>query len=146
MPTSSKMNLLLATPEPMNDGDSISSITDLRGKKPTQQQLYMERGVRICESNSADTRVRKAREAGHAPGSAADSPKSVVKTMVRQLCPCSIWRSTVEQRSICSSWKTLCWTRWRPERGCDCMGSLCRLPAPQREEPMLEQICWQACS
>ena len=66
-----------------------------------------------------------------------------------RLCPCNPRRSTVEQRSTCSLGRTPRQSRWMPEGGCDPMGSLCwsRLLAGLmtlwREEPILEQICWQ---
>ena len=57
-----------------------------------QQQL--ERGVRICErNNSADTKVSEEGGGGGAPGARAEIPlQPVVKTMVRQVVPCSQWR------------------------------------------------------
>lgn len=74
-------------------------------------------------------------------------PWPVVKTVVRQLLPCSLWRSTVEQRS---SWSPApCWRIWIPEGGCDLVGSSCwnRVLAGSvalwRKKPNLEQVCWQ---
>jgi len=61
-----------------------------------------------------------------------------------RLCPCSPWRSTVEQISTCSPGTSPCWSRWMPKKGCEPLGSLCwsrLLPgpvAPWREEPTLE--------
>jgi len=52
MPASSNMDLLLANAESISEGGSTSGITYLRrGKKPVQQQLQQERGVRIHERN-----------------------------------------------------------------------------------------------
>ena len=54
-----------------------------------QQQLQLERGVRICErNNSADTKVSEEGGGGGAPGAGAEIPlQPVGKTMVRQVVP-----------------------------------------------------------
>ncbi|TRZ19277.1 hypothetical protein HGM15179_007833 [Zosterops borbonicus] len=39
--------------------------------------------------------------------------------MVRRLCPCSPWRSTGMQRSICSPCRNPCQRRWMPKGGCE---------------------------
>ena len=76
-----------------------------------------------------------------------DTPKCLWTWIIpRQSSP---WKLRVEQRSSCSPWRTPCWSRWMPEGGCDPMGSLCwsrflEGPVdPWREEPTLEQVCWQ---
>jgi len=64
--------------------------------------------------------------------------------------PCSLWRSTVEQRSTCSLWKgpyagaggflKEAVTPW----GAPCWSGLLPGPVdPWREEPKPEQVCWQ---
>ncbi|CAM9379902.1 unnamed protein product, partial [Bubo scandiacus] len=74
----------------------------------------------------------------------------MVQPMVRQLCPCSPYWSTMEQIPTCSPWRTPRQSRGMPEGGCDPVGSPCwsRLlagpVAPWREEPTLEQVCWAA--
>jgi len=82
MPASSKTDPLLAKADPISNGGSASGITYRRGKKPAQQQLQPERGVRICERNSPeDTKVR----GGGAPGAGAELHlQPVEQTMVRQ--------------------------------------------------------------
>lgn len=51
-------------------------------------------------NNSADTNIRREGGGGHGPGTRADiSLLNVVKSMMRKVCPCSTWRSAVEQRS-----------------------------------------------
>ena len=55
----------------------------------------------------------------------------------------------MEQISTCSPWRTPRRSRWMPEGGCDPVGSphwsrlLAGPVVPWREEPMLEQVCWQ---
>jgi len=66
-----------------------------------------------------------------------------------RLCPCSPWRSMVEQISTCSLGRTPRGSRGMPEGSCDPVESPCwsrLLPGPValwREEPMPEQVCWQ---
>ena len=115
-------------------------------------QLQPERGVRRCErNNSADTKVREEGGGGGAPGAGAEIPlQPVVKTMVRQAVPLQPMEvnggadihlqpmedPTLEQVDV-------------PEGGCDPVGSphwsrlLAGPVAPWREEPRLEQVCWQ---
>ncbi|KAJ7405957.1 protein pxr1-like [Pitangus sulphuratus] len=59
MPAGSKMDPPLAKAEPISNGHRASGITQLRrGEATAQQQLQLERGVRIRERNSpADTKV-----------------------------------------------------------------------------------------
>ena len=83
------------------------------------------------------------------------TPRSVKKEgeevlqALEQRFLCSPWRLTVEQISTCSPWRTPHRSRWMPKGRCDPMGSLrwSRLLAgpvdPWREEPRLEQVCWQ---
>jgi len=64
--------------------------------------------VRLCErNNSADTKVSEEGEGRGAQDAGAESLplQPMMKTMVRQVVPCSPWRSTVEQISTCSPWK-----------------------------------------
>jgi len=114
-----------------------------------QQQLQLERGTRICvRKNSADTKISE--EAG-APGTGAELPlQTMEKTMVRQAVPLQpmeahsgadihlqlVEDSMPQQVDV-------------PKGGCDFVESLCwsRLlvgpVAPWREQPMVEQVCWQ---
>jgi len=107
--------------------------------------------VRICErNNSADTKVSEG-GGGGAPSTRSEVPlQPVEQTMVRQAVPLQPMEvhggadihlqlmedPTPEQVDV-------------PEGGSDPVGSLCwsRLlagpVAPWREEPMLEQVCWQ---
>lgn len=62
--------------------------------------------------------------------------------MLRELCPCSSWRSREEQRSTCSLWKAPRQSRWMPRGGCDPVGNphwrrSCK--DLEQEESMLEQ-------
>ena len=108
--------------------------------------------MRICErNNSADTKVSEEGGGGGAPGTRAEIPlQPLVKTMVRQavsLQPMEVHGGadihlqpvedpTLQQVDV-------------PEGGCDPVGSPCwsrLLVGPVelwREEPMLEQVCWQ---
>ncbi|GAB0181526.1 hypothetical protein GRJ2_000617900 [Grus japonensis] len=108
--------------------------------------------MRICErNNSADTKVSEEGGAGGAPGSRAEIPlQPVEKTMVRQAVPPQPMEDDGEHRfhlqpvedSMLEQVDAL-------KGGCDPVGSLFwrRLlagpVAPWREEPMLEQVCWQ---
>ncbi|GAB0186196.1 E3 ubiquitin-protein ligase MARCHF3 [Grus japonensis] len=85
MPAGSKMDPLLAKAKPISDGGSASGVTELRRKKPAQQQLQLERGVRVCErNNSADTKVSEEGGGGGAPGAGAEILlQPLEKTMVR---------------------------------------------------------------
>jgi len=133
--TGSKTDLPLAKVEPISNGGSASETAYLR-RREKPAQLQPERGVGICErNNSADTKLSQEGGGGCAPGARVES--------------CSPWRSTVEQISTCSSWRTPRRGRWMPEGGCDPMGSPCwsrLLPgsvAAWREEPTPEHVCWQ---
>lgn len=122
MPNSSKLDLQLAKSAPISSHANNSGITYLKSEKKTKNkcaQLQPKRGARICERNNySDTRVS---EKGERIAQVPLQP--VVKTVVRQLFPCSLWRSTVEQRSPWSS--APCWSRWIPEGGCDPVGNPC---------------------
>ncbi|GAB0186509.1 acid sphingomyelinase-like phosphodiesterase 3b [Grus japonensis] len=92
MPDGSKMDPPLAKAKPISSSGSASGITELRGgkiKKPAQQQLQLERGVRRCErNNSADTKTSEEGGGGGAPGTGAEIPlQPMEKTMVRQAVP-----------------------------------------------------------
>lgn len=77
----------------------------------------------------------------------------MVKTTVRKLVPLQPIRLMVEQLSACSLQGTAFWRWWMQgpvdEGGCEPMGNSCwsRLLAGPvilwRQEPMLEQVCWQ---
>ncbi|GAB0183808.1 AN1-type zinc finger protein 5-like [Grus japonensis] len=147
MPAGSKMDLLLAKAEPI-------SILKKGRKKPQnlQHNSSWERGVRTCErNNSADTQVSEEGGGGGAPGTGAEIPlQPLEKTMVRQAVPLQpvdvdggadihlqpMEDPTLEQVDA-------------PEGGCDPVGSphwsrlLAGPVAPWREEPGLEQVCWQ---
>ncbi|GAB0203478.1 acid sphingomyelinase-like phosphodiesterase 3b [Grus japonensis] len=171
MPASSNTDQLLAKAEPISDGGSASGITELRREKNPQtqqkthkEQLQPERGVRVCErNNSTDTRVSEGGREG-APGVGAEIPlQPVEKTMVRQTVPlqpvevhggADIHLQPVEvhggadihlqpmEDPTPEQVET-------PEGGCDPVGSLhwskllAGPVAPWREEPRLEQVCWQ---
>lgn len=63
--------------------------------------------------NSADPEVSKEGGAGDALCTGAEiSLQSLMKTTVSKLPPCSLWRSTAEQRFTCSPWFT-CAPAWR---------------------------------
>ncbi|KAK4828110.1 hypothetical protein QYF61_023472 [Mycteria americana] len=123
-----------------------------RVKKTPRCSSSWERGVRTCErNNSADTKVSEEGGGGGAPGTGAEIPlQPVVKTMVRQAVPlqptevhggADIYLQPVEDPMLEQV--------DAPEGGCDPMGSLrwSRLLAGPvdswREEPRLEQVCWQ---
>jgi len=117
-----------------------------------QWQLQLERGVRTCEKNdSADTKVSEEVGGGDAPGAGAEiALHPMEKTMVRQADP-------LQPMEVHSAADTHLQPREDPtpeqvdvpKGGCDPVGSLCwsRLlagpVAPWREEPMLQQVCWQ---
>ena len=108
--------------------------------------------MRICErSNSADTKVSEEGGAGGAPGTRAEIPlQPLVQPMVRQAVPLQPTEvnggadlhlqpgeePTPEQVDA-------------PEEGCEPVGSprwrrlLAGAVDPWREEPTLEQVCWQ---
>ncbi|XP_072707914.1 uncharacterized protein [Ciconia boyciana] len=151
MPASSKVDLPLAKAEPVGDGGSASGITYLRSGGKTAQ-LQMERGVRICERNSpADTKASEERGGGGAPGAGAEIPlQPLVKTMVRQAVPlqpmevhggADIHLQPVEDptpervdapKGVCDPMESPRWSRL-----------LAGPVDPWREEPTLEQVCWQ---
>jgi len=144
----SKMDLLLAKAEPISDGGSTSEITYLRrGEKSVK--MAVERGVRYEGNNSADTKGSGEGGAGGAPDAGADFLQPMEKIMVRQAVPLQ----SMEVHSGAD-------LHWQPreesmpeqgggKRGCDPVGSpRCRrlLARPVdlwREEPTLEQVCWQ---
>ncbi|KAJ7411755.1 hypothetical protein WISP_101120 [Willisornis vidua] len=102
-----------ATPAGSKKAKSISSggspfgITDLRRRCKRAAQQQAERGVRKHESsNSASTEFSEGGTGG-APGARVEVPlQPMVQIMVRQLCPCSPWRSMGEMRHTCSPWRT----------------------------------------
>ena len=71
-----------------------------------------ERGKRNC---STDTKVSEEGRAGGAPGTRAEIPLQLWHSLWPRLCPCTPWRSMVEQRSICSLWGAPHQSRWMPE-------------------------------
>ncbi|GAB0184702.1 AN1-type zinc finger protein 5-like [Grus japonensis] len=159
MPAGSKTDLQLAKAEPNSDGGSVSGITELRrGEKKNktknthQEELQPERGARTCErNNSADTKVSEEGGGGGAPVPGAEIPlQPLEKTMVRQAVP----QQPMEVNSgadihLQPTEDPMTEQVDAPKGGCDPMGSPCwsRLlagpVAPWREEPRLEQVCWQ---
>ncbi|KAK4811165.1 hypothetical protein QYF61_019796 [Mycteria americana] len=112
-----------------------------------------KRGVRICErNNSADTKVSEEGGGRGAPGTRAEIPlQPVVKTMVRQavlLQPMEVNSGADIHPAACEGphvgaggcARRRLWPcgepalEQAPGRTCDPM---------EREEPMLEQFCWQ---
>ncbi|KAJ7415305.1 hypothetical protein WISP_78886 [Willisornis vidua] len=89
-----------------------------KGENIAGQQLQPEkRQLRIWESNSPeDTKVSEVGVGGDTPGTEHDiCLQPVRQPMVRQLCPCSPWRSMVGQRNTCTLWRTPCQSRWMPK-------------------------------
>ncbi|KAJ7400652.1 protein pxr1-like [Pitangus sulphuratus] len=135
-----EMDSPLAKDEPTSDGGRASGMTYLRrGKKPLQQQMQLEIGVRLCERrSSADAKVSKEGVLESTTGAGAEIPlQPVVKMMVRQPYPTSPWKYKVHLRSV---GEPLLKRVDAPKYGCECMGSLCwsRRVDPWREETMLE--------
>ncbi|KAJ7411455.1 protein pxr1-like [Pitangus sulphuratus] len=112
MPNISEADLPLTKAEPISDGGSTSVITYLRRGKSFCTGAIAAREERICESkDSVDTKVSGKEGGGGAPCARAEIPlqpmvQPMVQTMLRQLCPYSSWRFTVEKRSTCSPRKT----------------------------------------
>ncbi|KAJ7405676.1 hypothetical protein WISP_137780 [Willisornis vidua] len=76
-------------------------------------------------NNSADTKISGEGEGRDAPGAGAEIPCSPqCSPWCHTLCPCSPWRSMIEQRFTSSPQRTPCQSRWMPEGGSDPMGSL----------------------
>ncbi|CAM9267070.1 unnamed protein product [Bubo scandiacus] len=139
MPAGSKMDPPLAKAETISNSGSASGIMYLRKEKKKTTQLQLKRRVRMCErNNSADTKISEEGGGGGAPGARAEIPlQPLVQTMVGQAVPLQpVDDPTPEQVDV-------------SEGGCDPLGSPCwsRLLAgpvdPWRQEPMLEQVCWQ---
>ncbi|RMC14239.1 hypothetical protein DUI87_09330 [Hirundo rustica rustica] len=132
MPASSRMDPLLT---------KASGITyQSRGINCSGTTMRSETREGCDSKNSADTQVSEDRGEGGAPDSGAEIPlQPVVKTTVRQLCPCSPWGSIVEQR--CTYYP------WMPKGGRDPVGSphwtrLLAGPVDSwRNEPTLEEVC-----
>lgn len=74
--------------------------------------------MKLCEHSSpADTKVTAEGEGGGASGTGAEGPvPTVVKIMVRQLCPCSAWRTLLGQvdatEGVCEPAGSLHWSRF----------------------------------
>jgi len=151
MPASSKRDPMLTKAKSIGNCGSASVITYLRKGKNLLWNNNRERGVRRCErNNSADTKVSEKGGGGGPPGIRAEIPlQPMEKTMVRQTVLLQPVEFPVEQIYTCSPGRTPHQSRWMPKGGCDPMGSPCcskLLPEPLdpwREEPMLEQVCWQ---
>ncbi|KAK4811167.1 hypothetical protein QYF61_019798 [Mycteria americana] len=149
----SQTDPLQAKDEPVSDGGSTSVITFKKGKKLLRNSnCSQKRGVRLCErNNSADTKVSEEGGGGGAPGARAEIPlQPVVKTMVKQVVPlqpmevnggADIYLQSMEDPTPVHVDV--------PKGGCDPVGSprWSRLLAGPvnlwREEPKLEQVCWQ---
>ncbi|GAB0178094.1 epimerase family protein SDR39U1 [Grus japonensis] len=154
MPAGSKTDPLLAKAKPISDSGSTSGITELRMRKnvAAQQQLQPQRGVRIRErNNSADTKVSADGGGGGAPGAGAEIPlQPLEKTMVRQAVPLQLMGADGGTDIHLQPMEDPTPEHVKaPEGGCDPVGSprwtklLAGPVAPWREEPMLEQVCWQ---
>ncbi|OPJ73482.1 hypothetical protein AV530_005823 [Patagioenas fasciata monilis] len=108
--------------------------------------------MRICErDNFADTKVSEEGGAGGAPGTGVGIPlQTMVQTMVRQVVPLKPMEvhSRVDTYLYPMKDPTLEQVD-TPERGCDTMETPCwsKILAgpldPWRDEPTLEQVCWQ---
>ncbi|GAB0182083.1 epimerase family protein SDR39U1 [Grus japonensis] len=153
MPAGCKTDPLLAKAEPISHGGSASEITELRrGKKQLASSNCSQRGVRRCERNSsADTQVSAEGGGGGAPGARAEIPlQPMEKTMVRQAVPLQPMEvdggADIHLQPMEDSTPEQVET---PEGGCGPMGSprwsrlLAGPVALWKEEPMLEQVCWQ---
>lgn len=99
----------LAKAEPISEGVNASGITELKkGEATVLEQLAA--GERMCESDSSQS-VKKEEE---------------VLQVMKEIHPCSIWRSTMREISTCSPWRTQMgagadgWSRWMPRGGYDC--------------------------
>ncbi|KAJ7413917.1 hypothetical protein WISP_87613 [Willisornis vidua] len=124
-PAHSKAGLLLDKAEHISDNGSIHGIKIMKGKKLLcKSKLQLERRVRIWVRNSpAYTTVSE--EGGERVLQVPEQRfllQPMVRTLVRQRCPCSLGSSTAAQRSACSLWRTPYCSRWMPEGGCDPMG------------------------
>ncbi|RMC09663.1 hypothetical protein DUI87_13449 [Hirundo rustica rustica] len=150
MPASFRRDPLMAKAKPISDGSTTSGITYLsREKKPVQQQLHPERGVRLCErNNSADVKVSGEGGERGASGARAEIPlQPMVQDHGEAAVSLQPWevnggaeihlqlveethtgagRCLKESVSLCEA--------------CAGAGSLQDL---WREEPTLEHICWQ---
>ena len=117
-----------------------------------QEQLQPERGVRIWERNtSADTKVSEEGGGGGAPGAGAEIPlQPMVKTMVKQAVPlqpmevhggADIYLQSMEDPTLeqVDAQRRL-WPRGKPALE-QAAGRTCG--PVEREEPTLEQVCWQ---
>ncbi|GAB0179406.1 hypothetical protein GRJ2_000405900 [Grus japonensis] len=152
MPAGSKTDPPLAKAKPINHGGSASGVTCLRRKKTAVQQQLEERGVRRCESNnSADTKVSAEGGGGGAAGARAEIPlQPVDKTMVRQAVPLQTMEvnggADIHLQPVGDPMPEQVDA---PKGGCDPVESphwsrlLAGPVALWREEPMLEQVCWQ---
>ncbi|GAB0184492.1 epimerase family protein SDR39U1 [Grus japonensis] len=139
MPAGSKMDPMLAKAEPISNGGSASGITYLKGEKTAvKQQLQLKRGLRRCErNNSADTKVSEEGGGGGAPGARADIPLQPMEVDGEADIHLQPMENPMPEQVEA------------PEGACDPVGSLrwSRLlagpVAPWREDPTLEQVCWQ---
>ncbi|KAJ7426186.1 protein pxr1-like [Willisornis vidua] len=96
------MNLPLAKAEPISDGGTTSGITDLEKEYLLHNNSREERSE-TEKNSSANTKVFEEGGGGGAPSTRAEIRlQAVVKTIVRQLCPCSPWRSMAKQKYTCS--------------------------------------------
>ncbi|GAB0184750.1 AN1-type zinc finger protein 5-like [Grus japonensis] len=144
MPAGSKTDPPLAKAEPISDGVSASGIR--------VKTTAAERGVRRCErNNSADTQVSEEGGGGRAPGAGAEIPlQPMEKTMVKQAVPLQPMEDDGGADIHLQPMEDPMPEQVdAPKGGCDPVGSLCwskLLTGPValwREEPTLEQVCWQ---
>lgn len=84
MAAGSRMDTILS--KAISNGSGASGIIDLRGKSYCATLA----GERSESTSSADIKAREEEGGGGAPDARAEIPlQPVVKTVVRQLCPCS---------------------------------------------------------
>lgn len=96
VPASHRLDLPPAKSEPISYGCSSSGVTDLtRGKNCNSNDSWKKKTEYVRETTLQ--KPSKEKGVGATPGVGAEVPlQLVVKTMERQLCPCSPWRFTVE--------------------------------------------------
>ncbi|TRZ26585.1 hypothetical protein HGM15179_000526 [Zosterops borbonicus] len=91
MPVISRMDLPLAKAVTTRNGSNISVRTYLRRK--------INDSTDVIALGVEDTKV------SGGSGTGVETPVQPVKTMVKQLCPCSPWKTTGMQRSTHSPWR-----------------------------------------
>lgn len=94
-----KTDSLLANTEPINDSDSISTVSYLRrGKKTAMQQQLGERSENMGEQQFCRHQGQKRKRGSKCSRCwTGDSPTAHNQNMLKQAVPCSPWRLMVEQ-------------------------------------------------